>query len=402
MKMIREHHLRDLHWLRLPPGSFHGCLLLALCIGTALCACGADDHGLALTPPMGWNSWNHFRLNISDAVVRKQAGAMVKSGMKAAGYEYVVIDGGWEGYHDAQGLFRPNKLKFPDMKELCDYIHSLGLKVGIHTTPGPVTCSGREGSYGYEEEDARTFARWGIDLVKYDWCSGETVYKPTEITAAYEKMHQALLRAGRPILYSLCEYGLEDVWKWGASVGGHMWRTTDDISDEYWNVAYIGFEQNGLEKYAGPGHWNDPDMLEIGNGGMTDEEYRTQMSLWCILAAPLFAGNDLENMNAATLGILTNPEVISIDQDPAGIQGHRVWQEGPREVWMKPLKDGSKAVGLFNRLEYPLMITVNWRELGLRAPGTVRDLWARKDLGTFTTGFTGSVAAHGVVLINVK
>jgi alpha-galactosidase len=351
---------------------------------------------------MGWNSWNHFRLNISDAVVRKQAGAMVKSGMKAAGYEYVVIDGGWEGYHDAQGLFRPNKLKFPDMKALCDYIHSLGLKVGLHTTPGPVTCSGREGSYGYEEEDARTFARWGIDLVKYDWCSGDTVYKPAEITAAYEKMHQALLRAGRPILYSLCEYGLEDVWKWGASVGGHMWRTTDDISDEYWNVAYIGFEQNGLEKYAGPGHWNDPDMLEIGNGGMTDEEYRTQMSLWCILAAPLFAGNDLENMSGATLGILTNPEVLSIDQDPAGIQGHRVWQEGPREVWMKPLKDGSKAVGLFNRLEYPLMITANWRELGLPAPATVRDLWARKGLGTFATGFTGSVPAHGAVLIRVK
>jgi alpha-galactosidase len=351
---------------------------------------------------MGWNSWNHFRLSITDAIVRKQAEALVKTGLKAAGYDYVVIDGGWEGFHDAQGNFRPNKLKFPDMQALCDYIHSLGLKVGIHTTPGPMTCSGREGSYGYEDQDARTFARWEIDLLKYDWCSGDTVYKPAEITAAYEKMHQALLHAGRPMLYSLSEYGLEDVWKWGASVGGNMWRTTDDIADEYFSMAYIGFEQNGLEKYAGPGHWNDPDMLEIGNGGMTQEEYRTQMSLWCLLAAPLFAGNDLVNMSDATLAILTNPEAIAIDQDPTGIQGHRVWQEGPREVWMKPLKDGAKAVGLFNRLEYPLTISVSWQDLGVSAPATVRDLWAHKDLGSFDKGFTASVAAHGSVLIRVR
>jgi alpha-galactosidase len=215
-------------------------------------------------------------------------------------------------------------------------------------------------------------------------------------------MHRALVRTGRPILYSFSEYGLEDVWKWGASAGGNMWRTTDDIADEYWSMAYIGFEQNGLEKYAGPGHWNDPDMLEVGNGGMTYEEYRTHMSLWCILAAPLFAGNDIENMSDATLGILTNPEVIAIDQDLAGIQGRRVWQEGPREIWMKPLKDGSKAVGLFNRLEYPLTITLSWRDLGLLKPATVRDLWARKDLGIFDTSFTASVAAHGVILIRVR
>jgi len=271
MKMTRGHQQTpNSSGLRLLPVFF--CCSLVLALGMAAMPVsdwGADD-GLALRPPMGWNSWNHYRLNVSDVLIRKQAEAIVKSGMKAAGYEYVVIDGGWEGYHDAQGLFRPNKLKFPDMKALCDYIHGLGLKVGIHTTPGPVTCSGREGSYGFEEQDAQTFARWGIDLIKYDWCSGDTVYKSNEIVTAYKKMHQALMRTGRPILYSLSEYGLEDVWKWGASIGGHMWRTTDDISDEYWNMAYIGFGQNGLEKYAGPGHWNDPDMLEIGNGGMTD------------------------------------------------------------------------------------------------------------------------------------
>jgi len=351
---------------------------------------------------MGWNSWNHYKLNINDAIIRRQADALVKSGMKVAGYQYLVIDGGWEGYHDAAGAFRPNKLKFPDMKALCDYIHSLGLKVGIHTTPGPVTCSGREGSFGYEDQDAKTFAAWGVDLLKYDWCSGDTVYKPGEVAAAYEKMHQALLRAGRPMLYSLSEYGLEDVWKWGPSVGAQMWRTTDDIADEYWSMAYIGFEQNGLEKYAGPGHWNDPDMLEVGNGGMTTEEYRTHMSLWCLLAAPLFAGNDLESMSATTLAILTNPEAIAVDQDPAGIQGHRVWQEGPREIWVKPLRDGRKVIGLFNRLEYPLSITVNWRDLGLSPPAAMRDLWLRKDLGKSEDSFTTSVAAHGVVLISTK
>jgi alpha-galactosidase len=198
---------------------------------TSVSARQAHDEVLALTPPMGWNSWNRFRLNINDALIRAQAEALVKSGMKAAGYEHVVIDGGWQGYHDVQGAFRPNKFKFPDMKALCDYIHSLGLKVGIHTTPGPMTCSGREGSYGYENEDAKTFARWGIDFLKYDWCSGSLVYMPGHNLLAYEKMHQAIPSADRPMIHNLCQYGMEDVWKWGASVGGHMWRTTEDILD---------------------------------------------------------------------------------------------------------------------------------------------------------------------------
>ena len=362
----------------------------------------AQRTDLAPVPPMGWNSWNAFHLRISDKLIRSQAEALVKSGMVAAGYRYVVIDGGWEGFHDAQGVFRPNILKFPDMKALCDYIHNLGLKVGIHDTPGPVTCSGREGSYGYEQQDAETFARWGIDFLKYDWCSGGEVYGPDQIQAAYEKMHQALVKTGRPILYSLCEYGLDNVWKWGPSVGASMWRTTGDISDDYYRMAYIGFEQNGLEKYAGSGHWNDPDMLEVGNGGMSNEEYRTHMSLWCLLAAPLFASNDLTKMTPETLAILTNPEVIAVDQDAKGVQGRHVWQEGPLEIWAKPLSDGSKAVGLFNREEHPMTISLKLADIGFPASARIRDLWQRKDLGTFTGSFTAGVPRHGSVLLKVQ
>ena len=357
---------------------------------------------LAATPPMGWNSWNSFHLDIDDPIIRAQAKAMVDSGMKAAGYEYVVIDGGWEGFHDAQGIFHPDILKFPNMKDLCDYIHGLGLKVGIHDSPGPVTCSGREASYGHEEQDAETFASWGIDFIKYDWCSGSRVYKPDQMKAAYEKFHKAILRTGRPILYSLCQYGMEDVWKWGASVGGNMWRTTGDISNDYYHVAYIGFEQNGLEKYAGPGHWNNPGQMEIGNGKLTNDECRMHMSLWCMLAAPLFASNDLTKMSPETLAILTNREVVAVDQDPAGIQGHRVWQEGPREIWMKPLAGGVKAVGMFNREGHEMKMTLRFKEVGITGPAKLRDLWAHKDLGSFTGSYTTRVPRHGVVMLKVE
>ena len=382
-------------------------LIRKMAVSTSLCLMAtagiAQSSSLAATPPMGWNSWNHFGLNINDATIRAQALALVTSGMKAAGYGYVVIDGGWEGYHDADGNFRPNALKFPDMKALVDYIHGLGLKVGIHTTPGPFTCLGREGSYGHEEQDAETFAKWGIDFIKYDWCSGNSVYsKPGDLEKAYEKMHEAILRTGRPMVYSLSQYGIDAVWKWGAKVGGNMWRTTDDIADNYYQMAYIGFEQNGLEKYSGPGHWNDPDMLEVGNGGMTNEEYRTQMSLWCMLAAPLFAGNDLRKMDEATKAILINPEVIAVDQDSRGVQGHRVWQEGPIEIWAKPLSGNSEAVGLFNREEYATHITLKFADIGVTGPVAVRDLWARKDLGRFEESFTAPVPAHGVVLLKVQ
>jgi alpha-galactosidase len=375
--------------------------LIALVLSFAAGAAFAQGPKLARTPPMGWNSWNHFRLNINDSVIRAQARAMASNGMKAAGYEYVVIDGGWEGYHDAQGVFHPNILKFPDMKKLCEYVHSLGLKVGIHDSPGPVSCSGREASYGHEQQDAETFARWGIDFVKYDWCSGRLVYKPDQMKEAYEKFHQALLATGRPILYSLCQYGMQDVWEWGPSVGGNMWRTTGDIKNNYYSMAYIGFEQNGLEKYAGPGHWNDPDMLEVGNDALKPEEERMQMSLWSLLAAPLFAGNDLAKMTPETLSILTNREVIAVDQDPKGIQGHRVWQQGPMEIWMKPLADGSKAVGMFNREEHEMTVTLNFSDIGITGPAKLRDLWAHKDLGTFTGSYTATVPRHSVMMLLV-
>ncbi len=359
--------------------------------------CFAQDP-LAKTPPMGWNSWNHFGCKITDSIVRAQADAMVSSGMKAAGYEYVNIDDCWEGRRDSQGFIHPNS-KFPDMKSLAEYVHSKGLKLGIYSSPGPKTCAGYEGSYGHEQQDAETYAKWGIDYLKYDWCSARYVYQPEQFPAAFEKMHQALLSTGRPIVYSI--HGRGRVWAWARSVGANLWRTTGDIKDDYNRMIAIGFGQSGLAQFAGPGHWNDPDMLEIGNGGMTAGEYRTHMSLWCLLAAPLITGNDLTRMSAETLAILTNPEVIAIDQDPLGVEGHRVWEEGPLEIWIKPLADGSKAVGLFNREQSTIRITVKFSDIGIGERATVRDLWARRDLGTFTGSYSADVEHHGVVLIKV-
>ena len=355
----------------------------------------------ALTPPMGWNSWNHFACKVSDAVVRAAADAIASNGMKDAGYVYVNIDDCWQGKRDSGGTIQANE-RFPDMKALADYVHSKGLKLGIYSSPGPKTCARYEGSYRHEDADARQYASWGIDYLKYDWCSASQVYKPAEMQAAYTKMHDALERTGRPIVYSLCQYGLEAVWRWGASVGGNLWRTTGDISDRYDRMSVIGFDQNGLEKYSGPGHWNDPDMLEVGNGKMSHDEYLTHMSLWCILAAPLLAGNDLSKMSPETLEILTNPEVVAVDQDSKGIQGHRVWQEGPYEVWVKPLSDGSQAVGLFNRGEDAEKITVNFSDLGIAGSASVRNLWTKKDLGSFSGSYSAEVPKHGVVLIRVK
>ena len=359
----------------------------------------AQDPTIAATPPMGWNSWNHFACKVNDQVVRAAADAVASSGMKAAGYVYVNIDDCWEGKRDEQGNIRANE-KFPDMKGLADYVHSQGLKLGIYSSPGPKTCAGYEGSFGHEEQDAQTYAAWGIDYLKYDYCSfkGDV---PAQI-AAYKKMHDALVNTGRPIVFSLCQYGMDRVWAWGPSVGGNLWRTTDDISDDYDRMSYIGFGQAGLERFAAPGHWNDPDMLEVGNGKMKPDEYRTHMSLWCLLAAPLLAGNDLSKMSAETLAILTNPEVIALDQDHAGVQGYRVAQEGPLEVWVKPLADGSKAVGLFNRGESKMPVTAYFRDVGVGESATLRDLWAHKDLGVFKDAFTAEVPTHGVVLVKMK
>jgi alpha-galactosidase len=377
--------------------------------GWLLSSVPAEQQKLAAAPPMGWNSWNHFHRQIDDATVRAQADAMVVSGMRDAGYVYVNIDDTWEGERDAQGFIHANS-KFPDMKALADYVHSKGLKLGIYSSPGPKTCAKYEGSFGHEEQDAQTYAEWGIDYLKYDLCGLRDMMKdaPSPEAArkimldAYTKMHQALLKTGRPIVYSLCQYGNDAVWKWGDSVGGNLWRTTGDISDRYSRMAEIGFSQAGLAKYAGPGHWNDPDMLEVGNGGMNAEEYRTHMSLWAILAAPLLAGNDLTKMTPETVSLLTNRNVIAIDQDPAGIQGDRVTADGPTEVWARPLADGSKAVGLFNRHAQPMEVRVDFRQLGFNGPVRVRDVWSGNSLGTMQGEYQARVPGHGVLLLRVS
>jgi alpha-galactosidase len=375
---------------------------------------GAQSDPLAATPPMGWNNYNHFQNKVDDASVRAAADAMVSSGMRDAGYTYINLDAEWEGPRDAQGNITANA-RFPDMKALGDYIHSKGLKFGLYSVPGPSLCNHSDyvGSYGHEQQDANTFATWGVDYLKYDLCSFARIIdnkanntnrqEATEMMhQAYEKMHQSLLNTHRPIVYSICQYGFDGVWKWGQEVGGNLWRTTGDINDTYDRMSQIGFEQAGLAKYAGPGHWNDPDMLEVGNGHMSADEYRTQMSLWSMLAAPLIAGNDLTEMDATTKSILINREVIAVDQDKLGKQGDRVNAEGPYEVWTKPLSDGAKAVALFNRSGYPYPITVALSDVGFDGPVQARDLWLHKDLGTLHGSYTATVSGNGVVMLRLS
>jgi alpha-galactosidase len=369
----------------------------------------AQTPSIASTPPMGWNSWNHFAGKIDDATVRAQADAMVSSGMRDAGYLYINIDDTWEAERDTQGVIHANN-KFPDMKALSDYVHGKGLKLGIYSSPGPKTCAGFAGSYGHEEQDAQTYADWGIDYLKYDLCSFGKIMEAAGspqaahklMMDAYTKMHQALLKTGRPIVFSLCQYGADAVWRWGASVGGNSWRTTGDISDKYSSMTEIGFGQAGLAKFAGPGHWNDPDMLEVGNGGMNLDEYRTHMSLWALLAAPLLAGNDMSTMKPETVALLTNRDVIAIDQDRLGKQADRIRAEGTQEIWARPLADGSKAIGIFNRFDWPQTIEINFRELGFKGSVKVRDVWAAKDLGTLSGDYSAHVPGHGVVLLRVS
>ena len=366
---------------------------------------------LAPTPPMGWSTWNHFRHNISDATVRAQADALVSTGMRDAGYVYVNIDGGWEGYRDAAGVLHPNS-NFPDMKALADYIHSRGLKFGLYTGPGPKTCAGAVASYGYEEQDAKMFAAWGVDYLKYDLCSfgeimkqesgGNELRSDAIMQAAYEKMHQDLLSTGRPIVFSMCQYGLGKVWTWGAQVGGNLWRTTGDIGDTYGSMTSIGFQQVGLSPYAGPGHWNDPDILEVGNGGMTTDEYRMHMSLWAILAAPLIAGNDLIKMTPETVSILMNKEVIAVDQDALGKQGDRAYATDGLEVWTKPLQGGAVAVGLFNRTSAPTSMTLRLADIGWQGRAAARNLWNHQDIGVLSQNYTVVVQRHGVVMLRIS
>ncbi len=365
-------------------------------------AAAANAPLIAATPPMGWNSWNHFAGKVDDQIVRQMADAMASNGMKAAGYRYINIDDTWEGQRDAQGNIQPNS-KFPDMKALADYVHSKGLKLGIYSSPGPKTCAGYEGSYQHETQDARQYAAWGIDYLKYDWCSAGQIYKTSDMPAVYAKMADALRATGRPIVFSLCQYGMDNVWTWAPGIGGNLWRTTGDIQDNWVRMSQIGFHQSHLAPYAGPGHWNDPDMLEIGNGHMTDTEYRTHMSLWSMLAAPLLAGNDLAHMSPDTLAILTNREVIAIDQDPLGKQAQRQWKDGQgAEVWTRPLANGDDALAIFNRGPRGRRISIQWSQAHLKGPFYARDLWRHRNLGRHASSFSAFVPAHGTVLLRLK
>ena len=371
---------------------------------------GAPTPALAQRPPMGWNSYNAFGNKIDDALIRAQVDALVASGMKDAGYEYVNLDEGWAGTRDGEGFIHPNS-RFPDMKALADYIHSKGLKFGIYSSPAPRTCVGNMGSMGHEKEDAETYARWGVDYLKYDVCDLEDTYNRTlaqDPAAAhtamlgwYRKMYDALRATGRPIVYSLCQYGLDAVWQWGPEVGGNLWRTTSDVKDNYGAITANGFSEAGLARYASPGHWNDPDMLEVANGKSSVEDGRTQMSLWAILAAPLLAGNDLTKMTDETREILSNREVIAVDQDAAGKQGDRVAIEGPLEVWMRPLADGSKAVGLFNRGRSGMKMSLRFADIGFAGAVTARDLWTHRDLGVLRDRYETFVPKHGVAMLRI-
>jgi len=389
----------------------------------AAVAIGTGTHGaghvamkpmVAATPPMGWNSWNFFAGKVTDKDIRDTADLLVSTGMRDAGYVYVNIDDTWEGKRDAAGKIQSNE-KFPDMKALADYVHSKGLKLGIYSSPGAKTCAGYEASLGHEEQDAQTYAQWGIDYLKYDLCSYGGVMRqmaPNDVPAqnklmreAYEKMHQAIVKTGRPMVYSLCQYGDDSVWDWGPSVGANLWRTTGDISANFDRMSLIGRSQAGLEKFAAPGHWNDPDMLEVGNGRLNHDENLTHMTLWAMLAAPLIAGNNLTQMTPEIAAILMNKEVIAIDQDGLGKQGNRVYAEGPVEIWAKQLRGGTKAVAIFNFGETASEmrgIRLHLKEMGFAGSVTARDVWAAKDLGKIKNDWRTTIPRHGVVLLVVR
>ena len=367
-------------------------------------------NGLALTPPMGWNSWNKFACDLNEQTVRDTADAMVATGMRDSGYQYVVIDDCWHGPRDENGFITADAKKFPSgIKALADYIHSRGLKFGIYSDAGRLTCGGRPGSQGHEYQDAITYARWGVDYLKYDWCStGDR-----NAQEAYSVMADALRQTGRDIVFSMCEWGTSKPWLWAKNTG-NLWRTTGDIWDSFssrdkahdWAhpVTDILDLNEPLWPFAGPGHWNDADMLEVGNGGMTPTEYRSHFSLWAMMASPLMAGNDVAHMDENTRAILLNREVIAVDQDRLGVQGHRVWKDGNREVWVKPLTGGARAILLFNRGEAPATIRATADQLGwpagLRAK--VRNLWVHKDSAAWAGGIEATVEPHGVAMYRIE
>lgn len=390
------------------------CILAFFALTPLLLAQAKPAVTLAATPPMGWNSWNWFAGKVTDQDIRQAADLIVSSGMRDAGYIYVNIDDTWEGQRDANGVLHTNE-KFPDMKALADYVHSKGLKLGIYSSPGDKTCARFEGSLGHEQQDADLYASWGIDFLKYDLCGlrrkmaqdapGDSLKQDEIMRAAYEKMHQAILKTGRPMLYSLCQYGFDAVWQWGPEVGANMWRTTEDIDPTFDRMSEIGREQAGLAKYAGPGHWNDPDMLEVGNGKLTLAEDRTHMGMWAMLAAPLLAGNNLSQLTPDVTAILTNREVIGIDQDPLGKQANRVFAEGPIEIWSRPLANGDVAIAIFNFGEdenFLRGISLHLNEAGAANGWKARDVWAGKDLGKIKDDYKFSLPRHASLLLRLS
>ncbi|HWT02701.1 MAG TPA: glycoside hydrolase family 27 protein [Pyrinomonadaceae bacterium] len=401
---------------RILPGVF--CLLLSAFFSAA--AHGQKFEQLAQTPPMGWNSWNKFGCNVNEALIRETADAIISSGMKDAGYLYVNIDDCWHGERDALGFIKPDPARFPSgMKALADYVHSKGLKFGIYSDAGWKTCGGKPGSRGREFQDALTYAQWGVDYLKYDWCNTEGL----KAEGAYLTMRDALYAAGRPMVFSICEWGTDKPWEWGKKIG-HLWRTTGDITDCFDCVKDHGTwkslgtmkildMQKGLREHAGPGHWNDPDMLEVGNG-MSVSEDRAHFSMWAMLAAPLIAGNDLRNMTKETREILTNREVIAVNQDPLGVQGFQYSVKDKVEVWFKPLTGSDWAMAVLNRGESPHEFSFDWKReqvgdtFAKRAARfdlteyAVRDLWSGRDLGTTKRALSATVPPHDVLMLRLK
>ncbi len=370
---------------------------------------------IALTPPMGWNSWNCWGLSVDDNKVRQAVDYMVTAGLADHGWTYINIDDGWEAPKRlADGRIVPNE-KFPDMKNLSDYLHGKGFKFGVYSSPGPTTCGGFIGSYQHELQDAISWASWGVDYIKYDWCSyAEIAGKDNSLAMLqkpYRLLRKSLDKVNRDIVFSFCQYGMGNVWEWGGEIGGNLWRTTGDIRDDWASMTGIGFNQAICSPFARPGNWNDPDMMVVGWVGwgpslhptnLTINEQYTHVSLWCLLSAPLLLGNDLSRLDAFTIGLLTNEEVLEIDQNPLGKQASPIFQQDEIEIWSKDLEDGSKAVGLFNLSRTTQKISLNWADLKVEGKQVVRDLWRQKDLGEFENKFESEVLTHGVVLVKVS
>ncbi|MFQ6045267.1 MAG: glycoside hydrolase family 27 protein [Gemmatimonadales bacterium] len=379
-------------------------------VGAAIAiACQAPEppgSSLALTPPMGWNSWNRFACDVSESLIRETADAMVASGMRDVGYEYVVIDDCWQVDRTDDGTIVADPERFPSgIAALAEYVHSKGLKFGLYTDIGPKTCQGRPGSYGHFLQDAQTYAAWGVDYVKVDWCHADSL----DAQSQYKAFREALDATGRPIVLSICEWGRNRPWEWARGIG-QLWRVTGDIWDGWQSVVWIMNANAPHWEAAGPGHWNDADMLEVGNGGMTFDEYRAHFAMWAMMASPLMAGNDLRKMSEETRSILTNPAVIAVNQDSLGAQARVIMDRGyGGQVWVKPLADGSRAVAMLNLRPDSLELYVRWSDISIPAgPARVRDLWERRDLGVhvdpgedFGTRFRARVPGHGVVLLRI-